>query len=305
MKAKRKVNTIRVEIPGEVLESVFEECDRYDHDETGGRMVGHFSADRGTLVVRAVGVIEPGPNAKRTSTSFFQDGDYQTEVFRRLEAKDPSIEHLGNWHTHHVNGYPRLSPGDVTTYRRIVNHHLHNLDFFYALLVTNRNEGRTGLDRYSVRHYVLFRGEDDVHEVRSADVRVTDGPRIWPKEARDSERGPSAGGTEGDGSPGTVEVRARDKSVLGVLCPSMEPRLSSRTGTFFWKGSLPLVDGTAMEIRVAEVEDDDGLLYYPVISNASDDVARLCETPFPSASHAVRALESRMNREIYQSATKR
>ena len=174
MKAKRKVRTIHLEIPGEALETVFEECDRYDHDETGGRVVGHFSEDRGTLVVRAAGVIEPGPNAKRTPTSFFQDGDYQTEVFRRLEAKDPSIEHLGNWHTHHVNGYPRLSPGDVATYRRIVNHHLHNLDFFYALLVTKRNKGRTGLGRYSVRHYVLFRGEDDVHEVRSADVRVTD-----------------------------------------------------------------------------------------------------------------------------------
>ena len=305
MKAKRKVQTIRVEIAGEVLESVFEECDRYDHDETGGRVVGHFSGDHGTLVVRAAGVIEPGPNARRTSASFFQDGDYQTEVFRRLEAKDHSIEHLGNWHTHHVNGYPTLSPGDVATYRRIVNHALHNLDFFYALLVTNRNEGRNGLDRYAIRHYVLFRGEDDVHEVRPADVRVTDEPRVWPKKVDDSNRVLGAGGAKGDGTPRTVGVRARDQGVLGVLCPSMEPRLSSRTGTFFWKGSLPLIDGTAMEIRVAEVEDDDGLLYYPVISNASDAVAKLCETPFPSASHAVRALESRMNREIYQSATKR
>ena len=305
MKAKCKGRAIHVEIAGEVLESVFEECDRYDRDETGGRVVGHFSVDRGTLVVRAAGVIEPGPNARRTGASFFQDGDYQAEVFRRLEAKDQSIEHLGNWHTHHVNGYPTLSAGDVATYRRIVNHHLHNLDFFYALLVTNRNAGRTGLDRYAIRHYVLFRGEDDVHEIRPTDIRVTDGPRIWPKEVGDSKRGPRAGGAEGNGSHGIVEVRARDKSVLGVLCPTMEPRLSSRTGTLFWKGSLQLIDGSAIEIGVAEVEDDGGLLYYPVVSNASDDVAELCETPFPSASHAVRALESRANREIYKSATKR
>ena len=305
MKTKRKVRMIHVEIPGRALESVFEECDRYDHDETGGRVVGHFFENRGRLVVRVAGVIEPGPNAKRTSTSFFQDGGYQTEVFRRLEAKDPSIEHLGNWHTHHVNGYPTLSTGDVATYRRIVNHHLHNLDFFYALLVTNRNVGRTGLDRYAIRHYVLFRGEDDVHEVQPADVRVTDGPRVWPRRVDDPRSALGPGDAKGDETPRTVEVRARDQGVLGVLCPSMEPRLSSRTGTFFWKGSLPLIDGTALEIRVAEVEDDDGLLYYPVISNASDDVAKLCETPFPSASHAVRALESRMNREIYESATRR
>ena len=60
-------------------------------------------------MIQAKGVIEPGPNARRTRTSFFQDGDHQTEVFRRIEAEDPSIEHLGNWHTHHVNGYPTLS----------------------------------------------------------------------------------------------------------------------------------------------------------------------------------------------------
>ena len=304
MKPMSKVRAIHVEIAGEVLESVFEECDRYDNDETGGRVVGDFSVDRGALVVRATGVIEPGPNARRTSASFFQDGDYQTEVFRRLEAENPSIEHLGNWHTHHVNGYPMLSAGDVATYRRIVNHHLHNLDFFYALLVTNRQEG-TGLQRYAVRHYVLFRGDDAVHEIRSRDVRVTERPRIWPKEVDASKHAPGASGAEGDGTCGNLEVRARDQSVLGVLCPSMEPRLSRRTGTFFWKGSLSLIDGSAIEIRVAEVEDDGARVYYPIVSNASEDVAELCETPFPSASHAVRALESRMNREIYDSAIKR
>ena len=305
MKAKSKVRAMRVEIAGDVLESVFEECDCYDREETGGRVVGHFTVDCGTLLVRVAGVIEPGPNARRTSTSFFQDGDYQAEVFRQLEAKDPSIEHLGNWHTHHVNGFSRLSAGDVATYRRIVNHQLHNLDFFYALLVTSRNEERTGLDRYAVRHYVLFRGEEAVHEIRPTDIRVTDGPRIWPKEADASKHATGTGSAEGDGGRGIVEVRARDQSVLGVLCPSMEPRLSSRTGTFFWRGSLPLIDGSTIEVRVAEVEDDGGLFYYPVVSSASADVAELCETPFPSASHAVRALESRMNREIYESAIKR
>ena len=304
MKPMTNARAIHVEIAGEVLETVFEECDRHDLNETGGRVVGGFSLDCGTLVVRATGVIEPGPNARRTSTSFFQDGDYQTEVFRRLEAEDPSIEHLGNWHTHHVNGYPTLSGGDVATYRRIVNHHLHNLDFFYALLVTNRREG-LGLHRYAVRHYVLFRGDETVHEIRPADVRMTDEPRVWPKEVNVSKQASGTNGPEGEDARGILDVRARDQNVLRVLCPSMEPRLSSRTKTFFWKGSLPLIDGSAKELRVAEVEDDGRLVYYPVVSSESEDVAQLCETPFPSASHAVRALESRMNREIYEAAMKR
>ena len=301
MHGMSKVEKIQVEIAGEVLENIFQECDRYDHDETGGRVVGHFAVESGTLVVRATGLIEAGPNARRTSTSFFQDGDYQTEVFRQLEAEDASIEHLGNWHTHHVNGYPTLSQGDVATYRRVVNHELHNLDFFYALLVTHRNRGRTGLDRYSARHYVLFRGEDAVHEIRPTDVRVTDEKKISPKEGNPVNQTRGKHSAEDSGGQKAVEVRAHDQMVLGVLCPLMQPRMSSQTGTFFWKGSMPLIDGSNIEVKIAEVEDDGKLHYYPVVANASEGLAELCATPFESASHAIRALEARMNQDMYES----
>ena len=300
MNAMREVRSVRIEIAGRALQSVFEECDRYDSDETGGRMVGHFALERGTLVVRARGVIEPGPKAKRTRSSFFQDGDYQTEVFRRIEAEDPTIEHLGNWHTHHVNGYPNLSGGDVATYRRIVNHELHNLDFFYALLVTSRHEGRSGLDRYAVRHYLLFRGDDEVHEVDLGNVRITDEAIVWPKDAAGAEDQPkSHGGRRGL----AVAVRADDQRILEVMYPSLKPRLSARSETFFWKGPLPLVDGTEAELRVVEVEDEERLAYYPSVSSPSAEAGKLYETPFRSASEAVRALELRLNRAIYESAS--
>ena len=306
MKERRKRPAVRVEIAGEVLESVFEECDRYDREETGGRVIGHFAMDGGSLVIQAKGVIEPGPNARRTRTSFFQDGDHQTEVFRRIEADDPSIEHLGNWHTHHVNGYPTLSGGDRATYRRIVNHELHNLDFFYALLVTHRNEGQRGLHRYAARHYVLFRGDDAVYEIARADVKVTDDPGIRPKDPASADAREDDV-PQGDETPGTASaaVRVRDQVVLGLLFPSLEPRRSTSTGTFFWKGQLPLVDGSAIDLKVAEVEDDGRLAYYPVLSPTSEQVAELCGTAFASAAHAVRALEVQMNREIFESAMAR
>ena len=304
MKGRGDVPGIRVEIAGDVLKSVFKECDRHDHDETGGRIVGHFAMDCGTLVVRVNGMIEPGPNARRTPTSFFQDGDHQTQVFRRLEARDAAIEHLGNWHTHHVNGYPTLSAGDVATYRRIVNHKLHNLDFFYALLVTHRHEGETGLERYAVRHYVLFRGDDAVHEIPSGGVRVTDEPGIWPTNEPASKNLPQADAVGRDDKCVPVEIRAHDQMVLRVLSPSLQPRLSVRTGTFFWRGPLPLIDGSDADVKVVEVEDEDGLVYYPMVTSASDEVTKLCETPFKSASEAVRALEARMNRKIYDSAVR-
>ena len=307
MKKKRERPAVRVEIAGEALESVFEECDRYEHEETGGRVIGYYATEGDSVVIQARGVIEPGPNARRSRTSFFQDGDHQTEVFRRIEAEDPSIEHLGNWHTHHANGYPTLSGGDRATYRRIVNHELHNPDFFYALLVTHRNDGRKGLDRYAVRHYVLFRGDDAVHEIAPADVRVTDAPGIWPKDHRASNDDREDDGPQGDETPGTVSVavRVRDQVVLGLLFPSLEPRLSTSTGTFFWKGQLPLIDGSAIDLKVAEVEDDGSLVYYAVAAPTSEQVAELCGTSFASAAHAVRALELQMNREIYESAMAR
>lgn len=308
MKKKLDVPTVRVEIAAEVLQSVFEECDRYDHEETGGRVIGHYAMDRDLLVIRARGVIEPGPNARRSRTSFFQDGNHQANVFRRIEAEDPLIEHLGNWHTHHMNGYPTLSGGDRTTYRRIVNHKLHNLDFFYALLVTHRNDGRQGLDRYAVRHYVLFRGNDAVHEIAPADVKVTDDPGIWPKHhSASTDAREDDDGTQGDETPRTVSVavRVRDQAVLGLLFPSLEPRLSTSTGTFFWKGQLPLIDGSAINVKIAEIEDDGGLSYHAVVSPTSEQVAELCGRSFTSAAHAIRALELQMNREIYEAALPR
>ena len=304
MKKKHNVPAVRVEIAAKVLESVFEECDRYDHEETGGRVIGHFVMDRDSVVIQAKGVIEPGPNARRTRTSFFQDGTHQTKVFRRIEADDPMIEHLGNWHTHHMNGYPTLSGGDMATYRRIVNHELHNLDFFYALLVTHRNDGRRGLDRYAVRHYVFFRGDDAVHEIAHDDVTVTREPRIWPTDRRPAADARGEDGVEGDRTSGSASaaVRARDKIALGVLFPSFEPRLSVPTGTLFWKGRLPLVDGSEIDVRVAEIDANGDLLYHPVVSPVSEGVAELCGKPFASATHAVRALELLMNREIYEAA---
>ena len=301
----RNIQTVRVEIAGEVLESVFDECDRYDLEETGGRVVGHFTVKGEILVIQAIGVIEPGPKTRRTRTSLFQDGEYQTEVFRLIETECPSIEHLGNWHTHHMNGYPSLSRGDKRTYRRIVNHELHNLDFFYALLVTHRNDGQGGLDRYAVRHYVLFRGDNTVHEIDQNDVTVTNQSKIWPAKHPAPNNTRKADRLEGDGTQGMAAVRARDLLVLGVLFPSLEPRLSTQTGIFFWKGDISLIDGSAINVKIAEIEDNDTLCYFPVVAQTDEDAVELRETAFPSAAHAARALELRMNKTILEAATTR
>ena len=136
-----KADNVNLVIPRSALEIVFDECDRYNADETGGRILGTFENRGNFLTISVTGIIEPGPNAQRTATYFKQDGHYQEQVFRQVEEREPSIEHLGNWHTHHVNGLKHLSGGDIETYRRTVEHQNHNTDFFYALLVTEKGRG--------------------------------------------------------------------------------------------------------------------------------------------------------------------
>ena len=126
---------VRLSIPKAALIEVFDECDGFDQDETGGRVIGTFDEHRGKLAIHVAGIIEAGPQARRSAVSFFQDGEYQERVFRKIEDQHREIEHLGNWHTHHVNGLQHLSDGDIETYFRTVNHRNHNAPFFYALLV--------------------------------------------------------------------------------------------------------------------------------------------------------------------------
>lgn len=283
------------------LTSIYDECDRYDADETGGRLLGGYAVDKkGNLTITVTGVIEPGPGARRTATSFFQDGEWQENVFRGLENRHPEMEHLGNWHTHHVNGYPTLSGGDKQTYHRIVNHKNHNTDFFYALLVTQKLNGR-GDDRYAVRHFVLARKQSGEHEVPQSRITVVDKPVIWPTgetmqhaHATPSQRGASSASSSND-------QRARDSALLTELAPGLKPFMSKETGSVYWRGKLPLIDGSAIDMVVAETNEGAGA-YHVMVKNvptaAEGAVGEGVE--FRSAAEAVITVERRLNEQIFR-----
>lgn len=299
MRFRKRAPKVTVSICADALRAVFDECDRYDRDETGGRIVGTAALDRrGALNIKVSGVIEPGPNARRSSSSFFQDGDHQARVFRQIEAAHPAIEHLGNWHTHHVNGFPTLSGGDIETYHRIVNHDKHNLDFFYALLVVARDPNLSGLQRYQIRHYVLFRGDGRVHELNPERVTVTDQPAVWPAELpAQAARAQIAA---------DVSVRASDKEMLGQLYSAIRPYKSKQTEILYWKGPVSLIDGSVVEVTIPEMSDDrpGSAPYYQVLlKNAPAPCEKLIEElnehQYASATLAVHGLQNTMNRALY------
>jgi hypothetical protein len=241
----KRADGVRLQIPRTAIEAIFDECDRYNVDETGGRILGTYQGGDRRLGIAVRGVIEPGPSAQRSQTYFKQDGDYQETVFRKVEDQVPEIEHLGNWHTHHVNGLHHLSGGDIETYFRTVNHPKHNTDFFYALLVTERVPGKSGLQRYIFKNYVMRRNDDNVYEIPASAVTLVDAPLVWPVSGDSVRSKVKTGSAEAVPAMDLVH----DQDVVSQFFPKVKMLKSAELG-IYWRGSLRTADGAELEVVV-------------------------------------------------------
>jgi hypothetical protein len=294
---RSKKPAFAISIARHALESIFDECDRFDADETGGRLLGTYRLNKGYLEIELKGVLEPGPNAQRSPTYFLQDGDYQEKLFRAIEARHPDIEHLGNWHTHHVNGLQTLSGGDKVTYNRIVNHANHNTDFFYALLIVKKNRG--GNPRYAVKHFIFRRGDNQFYEVPSTDVRLVDMPLLLP------DRPGGRAGSPRQTAPEVANLqRVKDQEFFSEFYPGMKVLLAKEIGAPYWKGSLALVDGSRAEVVAVEDPDDKAHSYSIRSSSKNPVLAEILtqyrDRKFPAARHAVLNLERELNQALYR-----
>jgi integrative and conjugative element protein (TIGR02256 family) len=300
---------VKVTIPRAALDAIYNECDGFDQDETGGRLIGTYNKGlmKGLHIV-VTGIIEPGPNAKRSQTSFFQDGEYQEKVFRQVEERHPDVEHLGNWHTHHVNGYPTLSSGDRTTYHNNVNHRNHNTDFFYAVLVTAKNKRGDG-ERYSVRHFVLFRGDHREYEIPATRVTVVDSPVVWPKQHAQAHQPAQPASTPAAAlHVNADDPRAADSDFFKRFQPSLKPFMSKGNGRVQWRGAVELVDDSKLDVVVAELEGDEAVEYGVLVKSKNaklqDVFDRYGARRFASAREAILLLERDVNRALYNLNTK-
>jgi hypothetical protein len=289
-----KKNDFSIAIARSVLESIYDECDRFDVDETGGRIIGTYNQKGAHLEIQVSGMLGPGPNADRSPTSFFQDGEHQEQMFRAIEATHPEIEHLGNWHTHHVNGYPTLSSGDKTTYFKTVNHRNHNTDFFYALLVVKRNT--RGNPRYDIKHFFFRRDDNTVYEIPHSQVKIIDMPAL-------------SGGEKNAPTPARDNVgpnleRVKDQEFFSEFYPELKALISKPANLPYWKGTVKLVDGSRALV-VALENDGEGKSSYSI--TAADQNHALGNVTsgyknrrFPTARHAVIHLERDLNHAIFK-----
>lgn len=292
---------ISITIARGVLDSIFDECDLYDSHETGGRLIGTYSKKGSHYDIQLQGVLAPGPAAQRSATSFFQDGEYQEALFRKIEAEHPNIEHLGNWHTHHCNGLATLSHGDHTTYNRIVNHEKHNTDFFYALLVVKKTPGSG--TRYSIKHFIFHRNSNRVDEVPPSQVRIVDVAALFPTD--DRHRGTSPTSAPAPKTPALPNAeRVKDQEFFSDFFPSLKALFSKSANALYWKGSLELVDGSHAQV-VAIENSDNGTPAYSITTDfqklgLAELVEKYKSRPFRSARHAVLAFQADLNRALYQ-----
>lgn len=298
-----KTEDIKLKIPRAAIEAIFDECDRYNVDETGGRILGTYKKSGHKLGLSVSGVIEPGPSAERTQTYFKQDGEYQEKVFRKVEELVPEIEHLGNWHTHHVNGLRHLSGGDIETYRRIVEHEKHNTDFFYALLVVEKKPGQTGLQRYVFKNYVMRRGDSAIYEIPAAAVTLIDAPLLWPTSETHSriQQEPRADEAYLHSFKSNTESELiQDQAVISQFFPKMKMLQSKELG-IYWRGKIILADGSdteAVVLRDAEAPSEFGVTLRDPIEMLKPVIKSLDKATFPSGRAALIAAERACNTQL-------
>jgi hypothetical protein len=306
---KSKHASHKITIAKGALEAIFDECDLYDSHETGGRLIGTYRKTGEHYDVHLHGVIGPGPQAQRSAVSFFQDGDYQENVFRKIEEVHPEVEHLGNWHTHHCNGLATLSRGDHDTYHRIVNHEKHNTDFFYALLVVKKNHG--GSQRYQIKHFIFHRNSSRVDEVPASQVHVVDGPVWWAGNAepatskQHASHHPSAPAPAPATTPAPAPnaQRVKDQEFFADFYPHLKVLFSKSLGALYWKGSMALIDGSPVELLVME-NAEDCAPSYSIKVNSPDAALREVldlyqDRQFESARHAVMQLRDNLNHLLF------
>jgi hypothetical protein len=226
--------------------------------EDGGKLLGSINQTGKQLSIRVDAYIDSGPRVSSSTTHLHPDGEYQEAMFRVIEIFDPTIEHIGSWHSHHCNGLERLSDGDIEGYIRTVNKPDYNLDVFLAFLII-------GLNRSTVkaRYYVFLRGNEEWFELDESTVSIL--PEASPLDpillageatsreyrsqhtflaksgatAADRRMDSKGEPTERNQSDAAKQLRAEDQRWIKDAYPSAKASLNKKSGAIAWTWTIP------------------------------------------------------------------
>lgn len=205
---------LKLRVQDEVFRNMRNESLQYPKVENGGRLIGYIYKQKNRTIIDVRYTIDAGHNAKRTCTSFFQDGEYQFQQLIKMRAIDPGLSYLGSWHNHLCNGYPKLSSGDITTYRKTVNREDYPEPYFVAILLVPGDKADI---TYKV--HLFEEGKEEFYEFSEGEYEV-----YSLKEQRSVIH--------------LKKQREKDNLILKELFPKMNPFL--RNSSIVWKGALKI-----------------------------------------------------------------
>lgn len=156
---KMQQSNVSIDVPRSIIERIRKTISKSNVEE-GGKFLGNIETNGQDIHVNVNTFIDSGPGVSKSQTHIVPDGEYQETIYRLVEFLDPSIEHIGTWHSHHCNGLESLSEGDVRGYYESVNHRHYNGDYFLVMLVVSTK----GLS-LDYRLYLFIRGRQEYMEL--------------------------------------------------------------------------------------------------------------------------------------------
>ena len=171
---RTSVRQLEILFDRSVCRYIVDELHKHPAVEEGGKYIGYLCKP-GDPILPKLGInpkfqalviidfLPSGPKAVRTAVEFIPDGGYQESLFRQIEQMDSAIEHLGSWHSHHCNGLPTLSSGDVDGYFRTVNKANYRPKYFFTSLIKSIPNGPERGDW--IDHFLFIREVEEYYLV--------------------------------------------------------------------------------------------------------------------------------------------
>ena len=195
-----------------------------------------------------------------SQTHIVPDGEHQEYLFRIIEGYDPGIEHIGSWHSHHCNGYPDLSSGDIQGYIHNVNDRNYNLDWFFVMLVVSVS--KRGIE---TKYYLFHRGDENYYVVDGSNVSILNQDYQYENILREVENStysyrnqtrttvPIVSNIESNRSweDFMMDIRAEDKAWIERYFPSNRTFRNKKDNSIYWRLSLPLSGRDNLEATYA------------------------------------------------------
>jgi len=228
--------------------------------EEGGKFLGTIIENKHQLKIKIFSYIDAGPRVSNSQTHIVPDGEHQEYLFRIIEGYDPNIEHIGSWHSHHCNGYPELSPGDIQGYKHNVNDRNFNLNWFFVMLITKVS--KHGVE---AKYYLFQRGSENFYELDKTDVSIVNQEYKYENILREVEQSTYSHRNQNRSELPTtdyrennrtwenfmMDIRAEDKAWIEKNFRLYRTYRNKKDDSIYWRVNVPLSDRDNLEVTYA------------------------------------------------------